>query len=101
MNKLKKTALGVVVAGLAFGFSAFSTMKNSKVLVYYKVDYSYAAADDPRGYAYYSGDRCEPGGNVCTAQWDIGFHFMPNEGDWLPSTGVYFQTGSVLDGHFE
>lgn len=101
MNKLKKTALGVVVAGLAFGLSAFSTLKTNSVFTYYKKDLTYPAANDPRGYVYYSGDRCASGGDVCSAQWDIGNNPVPNEGFALPTTGVTFQTGSVTDGHFD
>jgi hypothetical protein len=101
MNKLKKTALGVVVAGLAFGLSAFSTLKTNSVFTYYKKDLTYPAANDPRGYVYYSGDHCALGGNICTAEWDIGANPTPANGDSLPTTGVTFQTGSAIDGHFE
>ncbi|MFA4869270.1 MAG: hypothetical protein WC623_13780 [Pedobacter sp.] len=100
MNKLKKTALGAIVAGLAFGLSAFSTLKTSTVFTYYKTDLSYPAADY-RGYVYYSGDRCESGGEVCSAQWDIGLNIPPTNGALLPATGVTFQTGTVIDGHFD
>ncbi|TKC06201.1 hypothetical protein [Pedobacter frigoris] len=99
MNKIKKVALGILMAGLAFGFSAFTTVKKRSVLIYYKVNMSYPNANDPRGYEYYSGDMCAPGGNTCSAQWDIGTHLPPTDGDALPISGVTFQTGSVYSGH--
>jgi hypothetical protein len=101
MNKIKRLAFGILVAGLAFGFSAFTTIKKRNVLVYYQVDNPYATPSNPSGYMYFSEDRCEPGGNVCSAQWDIGTHQFPADGATLPTTGVTFQTGSVQSGHFE
>jgi hypothetical protein len=101
MNKLKKTALGAIVAGLAFGLSAFSTFKTSTVFTYYKTNLSYPAANDPIGYVYHSGDRCEPTGELCSAQWDIGSNPVPAEGSPLPATGITFQSGSAIDGHFD
>ncbi len=101
MNKLKKTALGVVVAGLAFGLSAFSTLKTSTVFTYYKEDLTNPAANDHRGYVYYSTDRCEFGAGLCSAQWDIGSNTPPTNGAALPATGVTFQTGSEIEGHFD
>ncbi|WEK18610.1 MAG: hypothetical protein P0Y49_17620 [Candidatus Pedobacter colombiensis] len=102
MNKIKKAAFGVLVAGLAFGFSAFTTIKKSSVFTYYQVNNPYAAPSNPNGYAYYSGDRCEAGGNLCTAQWDIGLNPPPFfEGQALPPTGVTLQTSTITSGHFE
>ncbi|WP_316814318.1 hypothetical protein [Pedobacter heparinus] len=101
MNNIKKVAFGMLVAGLAFGFSAFTTVKKRNVMVYYKFDMTYPNANDPRGYRYYSGDMCAPGGNTCSAQWDIGTHQFPGDGDTLPTTGVIFQTGSVYPGHLD
>lgn len=101
MNKIKKVAFGVLVAGLAFGFSAFKAMKTTTVFVYYKTDTDFAA-NDHRGYKYYSGDRCEPIGTICSAQWDIGTNPVPElDGEPLPSTGVTFQSGSVIPGSFD
>lgn len=101
MNKIKKAAFGILVAGLAFGFSAFTTVKKRSVVVYYKTNMAYPLANDPRGYTYFSGDMCAAGGNTCSAQWDIGTHLPPGNGDTLPPTGVTFQTGSVVSGHFD
>lgn len=101
MNKIKKAAFGILVAGLAFGFSAFTTIKKRNVLIYYKTNMAYPNANDPRGYEYYSGDMCAAGGSTCSAQWDIGTHQAPADGEALPSTGVTFQTGSVNSGHFD
>lgn len=101
MNKLKKTVLGITLAGLAFGFSAFSTIKSRSVFLYYKTNWMYMDPLDPNGYQYFSGDRCEPGGPVCSASWDIGINLPPSDGEWLPSTGVILMTGSVFKGHFE
>ncbi|MNJ87607.1 hypothetical protein D3C87_51300 [compost metagenome] len=102
MNKIKKAAFGVLVAGLAFGFSAFTTIKKSSIYSYYQVTNPYAIPSSPVGYAYYSGDRCEEGGTVCAARWDIGTNAPPTaDGQALPSTGVTFQTNSVISGHFE
>ncbi|TCC98345.1 hypothetical protein [Pedobacter hiemivivus] len=102
MNKIKKAAFGVLIAGLAFGFSAFTTIKKRSVYYYYQINNPYGAPNSPSGYAYYSGDRCEPGGNLCSSQWDIGTNTPPaTDGQSLPSTGVTFQSGSVINGHFE
>jgi hypothetical protein len=102
MNNIKKAAFGILVAGLAFGFSAFTTVKKRNVMVYYKTDMTYPSPSDPRGYTYFSSDRCEPVGNTCSSQWDIGTHIPPvGDGEPLPTTGVTFQTGSVYTGHFE
>lgn len=101
MSKIKKVAFGVLIAGLAFGFSAFQTIKLSTVFVYYKTDTDYPATDH-RGYKYYSGDRCETLGDVCSAEWDIGENTAPIlEGTPLPNTGVTLQANSILPGHFE
>lgn len=101
MNNLKKTVLGLAVAGLAFGFSAFTTIKNQSMFVYYRTDATNLNPADPYGYQYFSADRCEGGGDICSALWDIGDNIEPAEGDWLPNTGVTFQSGSIQQGHFE
>lgn len=102
MNKTKKAAFGVLLAGLTFGFSAFTTLKKRVILVYYKTDMSYPSANDPRGYKYYSGDRCETGGTLCSAQWNLGSNPSPTgDGQSLPLMGVTFQTGSEVTGHFD
>lgn len=102
MNKIKKAAFGVLIAGLAFGFSAFTTIKKRNVYYYYQIDNAYGMPSNPSGYAYFSGDRCEAGGNVCSALWDIGTNIPPVlDGQALPFTGVTFQTNSVISGHFE
>ena len=101
MNNIKKTAFGVLVAGLAFGFSAFSTKDTGSVFTYYKTDMTYPSATDPRGYHYYSGDWCSAGGQLCTAQWALSYGFPSNDGDPLPTTGVTFMPGTVTSGHFE
>lgn len=101
MNNIKKAVFGVLVAGLAFGFSAFTIIKKRNIWVYYKVDLTYPDASDPRGYRYYSDDRCEAGGDLCSAQWDIGANLLPVDGDALPIAGVTFQTGFEYGGHFE
>lgn len=102
MNKIKKAAFGVLVAGLSFGFSAFTTIKKSSIYYYYQVANPYTSPSSPVGYAYYSGDRCESIGTVCGARWDIGTNTPPTtDGEVLPSTGVTFQANSVISGHFE
>jgi hypothetical protein len=102
MSNIKKAALGVLVAGLAFGFSAFTTIKQSLIVTYYKADKTYPASNNPAGYYYYSGERCEPGGNICSAKWDIGSNTLPTvDGTALPTTGISFVAGSVTEGHFE
>jgi hypothetical protein len=101
MNRLKKATFGVLVAGLAFGFSAFTTIKKSSVVIYYKTNPSYPNANDPRGYIYYEGDMCSAGSNVCSAQWDIGTNMYPGDGQPLPTIGVTFQTGTAYTGQFE
>ncbi|WP_449436957.1 hypothetical protein [Pedobacter steynii] len=100
MNNIKKAALGILVAGLAFGFSAFTTIRRGNVETYYKTSTIYPLPTDPRGYFYYSGDRCEPVGVVCSAQWNIGTNPLPTiDGTPLPSTGIAFL--SAINGHFE
>jgi len=102
MNNIKKGAIGVLVAGLAFGVSMYSTKKTQTVFTYYKTNMDYPSPTDPRGYEYYSGDMCSPGGTLCTADWNIGSNPAPsNDGDPLPTTGVTFQSNSVTSGHFE
>lgn len=99
MNNLKKTGLGLMVAALAFSFSAFTTVKKRTVLIYYKTNMSYPNANDPRGYQYYSGDMCAAGGDICSAIWDIGTHGTPVDGTPLPTTGVIYQQSSAQSGH--
>jgi hypothetical protein len=101
MNRIKKAVFGVLVAGLAFGFSAFKTVKRQNILTYYKTDMNYPGISDRRGYNYYSGDRCESDGAICSAQWDIGTNAAPSEGDALPTIGIGFITGTTVTGHFE
>jgi hypothetical protein len=103
MNNIKKTVLGMLIAALAFGVSAYTTIKNGAIVKYYKTDAeTYPNANDPRGYQYYSDDRCESGGNLCSARWDLGTNPPPmNEGATLPLIGVTFQTSSGIGGHFE
>lgn len=101
MNKLRKVTFGILVASLAVGFSAFTNIKKSNVLTYYKVNMSYPNANDYRGYVYYSDDRCEIGGSLCRATWNIGLNPTPIDGDPLPGTGITFMSGSAYSGHFE
>lgn len=102
MNRIKKAVFGVLIAGLAFGFSAFTTLKKSMVVTYYKTDMGYPDANDPRGYQYFSTDRCETGGNLCSGVWDLGSYPAPTiEGTALPTSGVTYKTGNAIDGHFE
>lgn len=102
MNRIKKAVFGVLVAGLAFGFSAFTTLKRTMVVTYYKTDMSYPDANDPRGYQYFSEDRCEAVGSLCSAVWDLGFHPAPTvEGAFLPTSGVIYKVASAINGHFE
>lgn len=101
MNNLKKATFGVLVAGIAFGFSAFTTIKKSTVLRYYKTDLAYPNATDPRGYRYFSGDMCSFGSGVCSAVWDIGTNTPPSEYDALPTTGITFQSGTTQIGSFD
>jgi len=101
MNNIKKAGLGLMVAALAFSFSAFTTVKRSTVFRFYKTNMMYPSASDPAGYQYYSGDMCASGGDICSAEWDIGTYSTPADGAGLPTTGVTYQTGSVLNGHFD
>ena len=102
MNKIKKAAFGILVAGLAFGISAFATIKKQSVITYYKVDMTYPSPSNPTGYVYFSSDRCESGGDVCTAEWNIGSNPAPtSDGTLLPISGVSFVSGSTRSGHFE
>jgi hypothetical protein len=102
MNNIKKAVLGVLIAGFAFGFSAFTTIKRTNVVLYYKTDMAYPLPSDPRGYYYYSGDRCESTGSICSAQWRIGDNIIPVfDGTPLPGSDRLFISNSVLIGHFE
>ncbi|HMI02174.1 MAG TPA: hypothetical protein VK541_06815 [Pedobacter sp.] len=99
MNNIKKTVLGMLIAVLAFGISAYTTVKNGAIVRYYKTDMTYPAANNPSGYYYFSDNRCEVGGNLCSAKWNIGTNPLPADGDPLPLIGVSFQ--SSTSGHFE
>ncbi|ETZ22734.1 hypothetical protein [Pedobacter sp. V48] len=102
MNNIKKAALGVLIGGFAFGFSAFTTIKRTNIVLYYKTDMTYPLPSDPRGYFYYSGDRCESSGSMCSAQWEIGSNSKPVfDGTPLPELGKFFISGSATTGHFE
>lgn len=102
MNNIKKGAIGVLAAVLALGVGIYSTTKTQTVFTYYKTDMTYPSPTDPRGYEYYSGDRCETGGTLCKAQWDLGSNPPPStDGQSLPTTGVTFQASSARSGHFE
>jgi hypothetical protein len=101
MNNITKTGMGLLIAVLAFGFSAFTTLKTTGVYTYYKTSLTYPDADDPKDYRYYAGDRCTDGGNLCSANWDIGANAAPSEGDPLPISGAVFQSESATRGHFE
>ena len=102
MRNITKTGLGLLVAVIVFGSSAFIAKKNATLITYYKTNMLYPSPSDYRGYYYYSSDHCEAGGNICTAVWNIGPNPIPTtDGTALPSTGVTYQTGSVIVGHFE
>lgn len=101
MNNVKKTGLGLLVASLAFGFSAFTTIKRGNVYRYYKTNLTYPAASNPNGYYYYSGEHCMSEGSLCSAEWNIGTRPAPSEGAALPASGSAFQTGTEIEGHFE
>lgn len=101
MKNIKKMAFALVLGLFAFGFSAFKSKEKQSIFLYYKVDMTYPAANNPNGYKYYDEDRCEPTGTLCTARWDIGSHAAPTNGVSLPLTGVTFQTNSVALGSFE
>jgi len=100
MNNIKKTGLGLLIAVLAFGFSAFKINKRVNLYRYYKTNpSSYPTPSDPRGYEYYAADHCETVGDICSAVWDIGSASSPIDGSPLPP-GATFQ-GYVLEGHYE
>lgn len=102
MNNIKKTVLGVLIGLLAFGISAYTKQKTVTFVRYYKTNISvYPSMNDPRGYQYFSGDRCEGGGSLCSAEWDIGSNPLPGEGDPLPLNGVSLKQNSASAGHFE
>jgi hypothetical protein len=100
MKTIKKATFGALLALLTFGFSAFTTISRSNEFTYYKTNTSFSATN-PNGYQYFSGDRCETGGTICSAKWDIGSQNAPTEGDPLPLTGVTLKTTSITAGHFE
>lgn len=100
MKTIKKATFGALLALLTFGFSAFTTISRSNEFTYYKTNTS-SLATDPNGYQYFSEDRCEKNGTVCSATWDIGSNQPPAEGQDLPLTGVTLKTGSITSGHFE
>lgn len=103
-SNLKKVALSLLVVGLAISTQAFKSVSSRSVIKYYKVDIvNHPDADDPQGYAYYSDmDRCEPLGDLCSAEWDLGLNPTPTiDGTPLPTSGVTFQTGTVEAGRFD
>ncbi|MHA4893571.1 hypothetical protein ACXZ1K_02370 [Pedobacter sp. PWIIR3] len=93
--------MAAALAILAFGFSAFTTVKDSNILRYYKTDATLSGASSPTDYLYYAGDRCEVTGALCSAEWDIGNNPAPADGDPLPAAGISFVAGSEFAGHFE
>lgn len=97
MNNIKKTGLGLLVAALAFGFSAFTNRKATNKYRYYRTNLSFPA-NDYRGYTYYAGDHCAPSGDFCSAMWDVG-STVPAEGSTPPSGGSY--EGGIAEGHFD
>ncbi|WP_276088890.1 hypothetical protein [Pedobacter sp. JY14-1] len=100
MNNIKKTGLGLLVAALAFGFSAFTNKRTTSTYRFYKKNLAaYPNASDYRGYVYYSGDYCESGGSLCSALWSIDDSVNLLEGTPLPSLST-FQDG-VATGHAE
>ena len=99
MKNIKKMGFAMLLGLFAFGFSAFKSKQPKTVYFYYKVDLTYPIANDPRGYKYYDDDRCELGGALCGARWDIGTRPTPTNGDSLPLSGITFQTDTP--GHFE
>ena len=101
MKNIKKMGFALLLGLFAFGFSAFKSKQPKTVYFYYKVDPTYPIANDPRGYKYYDEDRCETGGAICMAGWDIGSNPTPTNGDNLPLIGVTFQTNTAVPGHFE
>jgi hypothetical protein len=103
-NNIKKIALSGLVACLVVGFSAFTSAEKQNIVRYYKVDLAtYPDADDPEGYAYYADmDRCDPIGDLCSAEWELGLNPIPTvDGTPLPTSGVTFQIGTVEAGKFE
>jgi hypothetical protein len=102
MKNFKQIAFGLLVSAMVIGFSAFtSAKKDVNIVTYYKTNPS-TPASNPASYQFYNEDRCESGGSLCTAQWDIGSNPTPTvDGTALPSSGVTFQSGSQTDGHFE
>lgn len=100
MKTIKKATFGALLALLTFGFSAFTTISRSNEFTYYKTNTS-SLATDPNGYQYFSEDRCELSGSVCSAIWNIGSNPAPTEGAYLPATGVTLITSSITPGHFE
>ncbi|MES2828723.1 MAG: hypothetical protein V4687_11220 [Bacteroidota bacterium] len=102
MKIFKKSALAILIATLAFGFSAFTTLKKSKLVTYYKVTSILSGASNPAGYVYFSDDHCNPGGALCSAVWDIGSNPAPiADNTVIPSSGVTYVPYSVTEGHFE
>ncbi|MET4141667.1 hypothetical protein [Pedobacter sp. UYP1] len=101
MKNFQKLALGLVVAVMAIGFSAFTSAKNATIVTYYKTNLS-TPANNPAGYQFYSSDRCQDGGSLCSSRWDIGSNPAPTvDGAALPSSGVTYQSGSTEPGHFQ
>ena len=102
MKNIKKMGFALLLGLFAFGFSAFKSKQPKTVYFYYKVDpINYPNANDPLGYKYYDEDRCESGGALCIAQWDIATHPIPKNGDSLPVIGVTLQANTAVAGHFE
>ncbi|KLT67113.1 hypothetical protein [Pedobacter sp. BMA] len=95
--------MSFAAVALIVGSSAFTAKNKRAVIRYYKVDaINYPNASDPNGYQYFSGDRCENGGSLCSMEWDLGSNPSPTaDGTPLPTTGVTQQSDTLEPGHFE
>jgi len=98
MNNIKKTGLGLLVAVLAFGFSAFTNKRTPGVYRFYKTNTTFATPSDYRGYQYFTNDHCESGGSLCSALWYTGSSMPPSEGASLSSLDSF--QGEIIAGHF-
>ncbi|RZK75458.1 MAG: hypothetical protein EOO92_16175 [Pedobacter sp.] len=100
MNNTKKTVLGLLLAIITFGFSAFTSTKKTNIHRYYKTSLAFPSPTNTDGYTYYEDDLCSPNGDLCSAEWDITGFPAPSDGDPLPLVGVTFVPNSISAGHY-
>lgn len=106
MNKLssnlKKIALSLLVVGLAIGFSAFNSIKDSQSTVHRFYNKSGISTPLNKGnYEYYSNEEfCRVSSEICSEEWDTGSTTPPVMGQQLSTIPGATLVGNSLPGEY-